>query len=243
MNAQVVCISSHEPTQPYYHWREYKESLRRFAEVPTNIGEGREWRGLHTKPYLLREWLRQGRNTSDRLIITDAWDIVFTKHPHGIGDECAHLFGDAIVFNGEKGCWPREDLREAFPQTGSAWAYLNSGFFCGPADKILALLEVMDIDGIGFDRRNEDDTGWIFPNDQGTYQDLYARQSEHGIRMVVDTQCVVAQTLSACEMDEFDFSGPHIRNKATGTEPGVFHLNGGAKEIFGPSIYAKYNLP
>lgn len=273
MNAQVVCVSSHEPKQPYYHFREFKESLRRFGEYATILGADTPWRGLMTKPLALREWLRAGRNTSDRLIVCDAWDIVFAKHPHGIGDVCQSLYGDAIVANGEKGCWPRADLMEYFPDDGSPWRYLNSGFMCGPADRFLKLLEAMGIEGIGVDRRNADDTDWIYPNDQGEYQALFAGENHAGealvyqglplgetdfqhvrrrhdgtqrvqpVPMVVDTQCQLAQTLSACEMSEFDFTGPHIRNKVTGTEPGVFHLNGGAKEIFGPAIFAKYNLP
>lgn len=267
MNAQVVCVSSRVPTEPYYHWREFVESLRRFAETPTNLGEGAEWRGLMTKPYLLREWLRAGNNTSDRLIVCDAWDIVFVKHPHWVGDRCEEWFGDAVVFNGEKGCWPRSDLECQFPDDGSPWRFLNSGFFCGPSDGILAILEAMDIDAIGFDP-----PGGPYPNDQGEYQALFCGERHGGKRivyqglpegaedfahvrrlpsgedrvqpapMVIDSQCRVSQTLSACEPSEFDFSGEYIRNVMTGTEPGVFHLNGGAKEAFGPLIYGKYGL-
>lgn len=259
MNAEVVTVSSRVPTEPYYHLGVFLESLRRFAEVPTNIGEGCQWRGLMTKPYLLREWLRAGKNRSDRLIVCDAWDIIFVQHPHGIGDRCAELWGDAVVFNGEKGCWPREDLRGAFPDDGSPWRFLNSGFMCGPADKILALVEAMDIERVGFDP-----PGGPYPNDQGEYQALFALQSRplkiwgypvvdsesgeavpeymHGVKMVVDTQCVLAQTGSACTLDEFDFSGPQIVNRLTGTTPGVWHFNGGAKELLMPAVRKKLNL-
>lgn len=237
MNAEVVCVSSRVPTEPYYHFREFLASLRVFAEVPTVLGENEPWRGLMTKPYLLRDWLRLGRNRSDRLIVCDAWDILFAKHPHGIGDRCAEWFGDAIVFNGEKGCWPREDLRDAFPDDGSPFRFLNSGFFCGPADRILALLEAMPIEAIGFDP-----PGGPYPNDQGEYQALFAQQAQHGVEMVVDTQCRLAQTLSACEPYEFDFSGPEILNQHTGTAPGVFHCNGGSKEGFMPLLLGKLGL-
>lgn len=238
MNAQVVTVASHEPTQIYYHYPAFIESLRRFSEVPTVLGMDSEWRGLMTKPFLLREWLRAGGNTSDRLIVADAFDIVFIRHPHWVGDRCAEWFGpDAVVFNGEKGCWPREDLRDAFPDDGSAWRFLNSGFMCGPADAILALVEAMDIESIGFDP-----PGGPYPNDQGEYQALFARTPQPA-PMVVDTQCRVAQSVSGCEVEEFDFSGDGIRNLATGTEPGVIHMNGGAKEVFWPVIQEKWGLP
>ncbi len=238
MNAQVATVASRVPVESYYRYDIFIESLRRFAEVPTVLGMNEPWRGLMEKPYQYRQWLREGRNASDRLILCDAYDIVFTKHPHGIGDDCARLYGDSVVCNGEKSLWPRSDLADAFTDRSSPWSFLNSGFMCGPADKILALLEYMDIESIGFDP-----PGGPYPNDQSEFQRLFSEQDKHGVKMVVDVQCNIAQTLSACEMDEFDFSGPNIRNKVTGTEPGVFHLNGGAKEIFGPAIYAKYNLP
>lgn len=224
-NAQVVTSCDKLPTASYYRYDLYLQSLARFAEVPTVLGWEQPWSGLMTKPFWLRDWLRAGNNTSDRLIVTDAFDIIFAQHPHGIGDRCAELFGDAVVTNGEKGCWPRGDLVDCFPDDGSPWRFLNSGFMCGPADKILALLEAMDCDSIGLDR-TEPDGRKVEPNDQGEYQALFAKQP---VKMVVDTQCVLAQTLSACELDEFDLSGEQIVNKFTGTTPGVFHFNGGSK--------------
>lgn len=220
INAQVVTCSSHVPTQPYYRLDCFLESLRRFAEFPVNLGAGVQWRGLMTKPYLLREWLRQGGATSDRLIVCDAWDVLFLAHPHGVGDRCAELFGDSIVFNGEKGCWPREDLKDAFPNTGD-WRFLNSGFFCGPTERIRALLEAIPIEAVGFDP-----VGGPYPNDQGEYQALFAQQAEHGVDMVVDTQCRVAMTFSATAEEEFEIRDKALYNLVTHTSPGVGHFNG-----------------
>ncbi len=242
LNAQVVTISSRVPTESYYRYDVFLSSLKRFAEVPTVLGMTDQWRGLMTKPFLLREWLRKGGNTSDRIIVADAWDVIWLQHPHGIGDRCAEMFGDAICFNCEKGMWPRADLEGAFKDRSTPWSFLNSGIFCGPADKILIALEAMKIEEVGFDI-----PGGPYSNDQGEWQSLYAGEktedNEQPVKMVVDTQCTLFQTFSACTMDEFDFNGPLIRNTITGTEPGAAHLNGGAKEIFGPAIYAKYNLP
>lgn len=222
-NAQVVTVSSHIPSQNYYRYDCFLESLRRFAEVPTVLGTTSPWRGLMTKPFLYREWLRGGHNTSDRLIICDAWDVLFLAHPHGIGDRCAELFGDSIVFNGERGLWPCGELTNDFPDTGT-WRYLNSGFMCGPADKILALLESMDLESIGVDRRNETNTDWIYPNDQGEIQKVFAKQV---VPMVVDTQCQIAMTFSATADEDFHIHDNVLYNRVTGTTPGVGHFNGG----------------
>src|SRR3990167_3558782 len=102
MNAQVVTVSNRVPDrskESYYRYDVFLESLRRFAEVPAVLGMNEPWNGLMTKAFHYRNWLRAGNNKSDRLILCDAWDIVFARHPHGVGDLCAELFGDAVVFN------------------------------------------------------------------------------------------------------------------------------------------------
>lgn len=241
MKTQVVTVSSRIPDKvktPYYHFDKFLESLLRFEVTPTVLGMDELWSGLMTKPNLLRAWLRAGNNTSDRLIVSDAWDIIFDAHPDGIGEWCAQLFGDAIVFNAEKACWPRSDLSEHFPETGTPWRYLNSGFMCGPASRILALLESMNLEEIGVDCRRPDGTK-SEPNDQGEYQKAFVAQP---VPMVVDGKCQLAQTFSGCTLDEFDLSSAWIRNKMTGTHPGVFHFNGGSKNLILPAVLEKMGL-
>lgn len=241
MNAEVVCVSSRVPDrnrESYYRYDVFLESLRRFGEVPTVLGMNEPWHGLMTKPNHFRKWLRAGKNRSDRLIVCDSWDIIFALHPHGIGDVCRDRFGDAVVFNGEKACWPRSDLSDKFPDTGTPWRYLNSGFMCGTADKILALFESMNLESIGVDRVEGGKR--IEPNDQGEMQAAFVKQP---VKMIVDGNCILAQTCSACSVDEFDFLGDKIRNKLTGTTPGVFHCNGGSKNDIMPFILKKLNLP
>lgn len=236
MNAQVVCVSSRIPTELYYRFDVFIASLRRFGDAPEILGIDHPWQGLMTKAFNYRAWLRAGMNKSDRLILCDAWDIVFALHPHGIGDRCAELFGDAVVFNGEKACWPRADLADQFPDTGP-WRFLNCGFMCGPSDKLLALFEAMNLESIGVDRQV--DGRVIEPNDQGELQAIYSSQP---VTMIVDSKCELAQTFSACSLDEFDMSGEHIKNKATGTTPGVLHFNGGSKNEIMPVMLKKLGL-
>lgn len=238
MNAEVVTVANRVPKEPYYHYGAFIESLRRFGEVPTVLGMNAEWKGLMTKPFRYRDWLRAGMNKSDRLIICDAFDIIFAAHPHGIGDRCAELFGDAVVFNAEKGCWPRADLAEHFPDPGTPWRYLNSGFICGPANQILAMFEAMNMDAIGVDHKRADGTK-SEPNDQGEIQALFVKQP---VKMVVDGKCQLSQTFSACVPEEFDFSGNPVKNLVTGTFPGVWHFNGDSKNKIMPMAMKKLNL-
>ena len=238
-SVQVVSVSSRVPTEPYYRFSTYLESLKRFQFKPVILGMNEPWGGLITKPNLLRNWLRAGKNKADRIIVCDAWDIVFCEHPQSIDERAASLYGDAIVFNAEKACWPRTDLADHFPDTGSPWRFLNNGFFCGPAEKMLACLEWQNLDALGFDRRNADDTGWIYPDDQEQGQIAYIAQP---VDMVVDTACELAQCLSASFVKEFDTRGERIRNRITGTTPGVFHFNGGSKDKLMPKFLKKWGL-
>lgn len=222
MKVQVATVSSRCPEWPYYRFDAFLESLHRFAEAPTVLGTNTPFCGLMSKAFLYRDWLRAGKNASDRLILCDAWDILFLAHPHGVADRCQELFGDALVYNGERGLWPCGELTEDFPDTGP-WRYLNSGFICGPADKLLAMFESMDLESIGVDRPNPDGSGHIQPNDQGEIQKIFKQQA---VPMVVDGRCQIAMTMHGLSEEEFTFKDGVLTNCVTGSTPGVAHFNG-----------------
>lgn len=234
---RLVCVSSRRPTEPYYNYGAFRRSLELMGVIPTVLGMNEKWSGLMTKPFHFRKWLRDGNAKGDRVILSDCWDVIFTEHPELIGHRCEELFGDAVVFNGERGCWPRADLADSFLDTGTPWRYLNSGFICGPAEKVLELLESMDLESIGVDR--VEDGKRIEPNDQGEFQAAFARQP---VKMVVDGRCEVAQTFSACTADEFEITSFGVRNRATGTTPGVLHFNGGSKNDIMPIVFQAIGL-
>lgn len=238
MKTKIVTVSSHYPTQPYYFFPVFLKSVERVGAVPITLGMNQPFNGLMTKPNHFRKWLRDGNCRGERIILCDAWDIIFTEHPDSIGERCATLYGDAVVFNGERGCWPRADLAEHFPETGTPWRYLNSGFMCGPADRILALLESMGLEEIGVDRVNPDGSR-TEPNDQGEFQKAFVAQP---VPMVVDGRCEVAQTFSACTPDEFEITASGVKNKLTGTTPGVLHFNGNSKNDILPLVMAALGL-
>lgn len=238
MKTHLVTVSSRIPTEPYYHYPVFINSLQRLGVKPTVLGMGDKWEGLMTKPNHFRKWLRDGNAKGEQVIICDCWDVIFTEHPEAIGERCQKLFGEAVVFNGERGCWPRADLAEHFPDTGTPWRYLNSGFMCGPADRILQILESMNLEEIGVDRPNPSG-GRIEPNDQGEFQKAFVAQP---VKMVVDGRCELAQTFSACDASEFEITSCGVRNRMTGTQPGVLHANGNSKETILPLVMKALGL-
>ena len=224
----VICVSTSEPTQWYYHWTEYLESLRRLGVTPTNIGEGKPWDGLMTKALILRDWLRsQGDLTGRRMIFTDAWDVLYVEHPDAIDARCERLYGDAVVFSGERVCWPDPSQTELFPPTSSPWRWMNGGMYAGPCSQVLAMLESSSIEAFGLGDAN----------DQVYFIDLYLKQP---VPIVVDQACEVFQSAVYTELDEFDLDDLPFRNRATGTKPGILHFPGNGKNTLMPYLLDRW---
>ena len=248
MSVQVVSVCNRIPDrsrEPYYRHDAFLASMARFGEAPTILGMGEPWGGLMTKPRRLRQWLREGRCTAETLIVCDAFDIIFTVPALEVAEVYRGWYTrSTLVFNAEKGLFPRGELDYATELTPGPWRYLNSGFMIAPPDVILATLEAMWLDDIADDYRAADALHggagrMIEPNDQGWYQLMYAA---HVVTMLLDHQCRLCQTLSACTLEEFDLSGDRIRNIVTGQTPCVFHFNGGSKNDLLPVFLKKWGL-
>lgn len=240
MDTEVVSVTSRIPGahEPYYRYHTWQESLARQGVTPTVLGMGEEWRGLMTKPRRLREWLRAGGATKDLLIVCDSYDVVFTAHPNTIGDRYMELFGgDQVVFNAERGLFPRGDLTHHFADTGTPWRYLNSGFFIGRPTDILAMLDAMRLEDLNNDLDADGRT--VNVNDQGWYQVGYALQV---VPQALDTHCELCCCCSACSLDDFDLAGAQVVNRLTGTAPMVWHFNGGSKNDVMPVLLEKWQL-
>lgn len=243
MKTQVVTIANRIPDrsrEPYYNYGSWLASLRKFDCEPVVLGIGEPWGGLMTIPRRLRQWLRGGNCKSQVLIMSNCYDVIFTAYPDAVAEKWGG--GDEVMFNAEKGLFPRMDLANAFPDQGTPWRYLNSGLYIGKPDCILAMLDAMNMDDICDDHPAQSPlhgSGMVNVNDQGWFQFLYA---SHAVPIVLDCKCDVFQSLSGCEWDEFDLTGKQIVNKVTKTKPLVFHANGGAKDKMLPDLCRKFGL-
>lgn len=257
----VVTVCSHNPTQPYYHYQDgFLASLARLGVTPVVLGWQEEWQGLISKPKRLRHWLRHVC-TDDVVIASDCFDVVYQEHPDTIRAKWEELWPDApIVFNAERSIFPRSDLATYFPETGTPWRYLNSGFMIGRRDDLLTMIENVDWDAIGVDRRIEVPetiyynghipfTGstekhyqhgeYYTPNDQGEYQEIWSRMP---VPMELDAKTELCFAMHGTEIDDLDLNGPKVVNRLTGTTPGVLHCNGSAKDSLLPRILEHLSL-
>lgn len=255
MSVEVVTVMNRWPDpvrESYYKPGVFFKSLERFGVKPTVLGLNEEWGGLMTKPRRLRQWLRDGKATADVLICCDAFDVVFVASPDEVGQEYARIWGEPvwapIVFNAEKGIFPRGELKSRFDKIAgdekSPWKYLNSGFYIGPPSRVLALLDSMWLDDISNDHKgtNALDGGagtHVNPNDQGWYQTIFCAQT---VPMELDYDAHVCQTLSACTIEEFHLMAGRVQNIVTGTYPLVLHCNGNSKDLLMPTFLKHLGL-
>ena len=235
---KVITVSNKVPTQPYYCWAAFNESLQRFGVTPLVLGMGEHWGGLMTKPRRLRDYLRSNY-TGEVIIVCDAWDVVFARSPEDVAKEFYdERYEDTkILWNAEKNFFPfNPDLD--FPETGTPYRYLNSGFSVGYDNAYLTLLESMDLDSIPDD--HVDPAGQhVNPNDQEYFQQAFCKQP---VPMMLDKDAIICQTLHAVEASELDLTNERIRNTVTGSYPMTFHMNG-QKELWRDALLTKLDLP
>jgi hypothetical protein len=250
----VVTVCDKTPTAPYYYLdRGFKASLARLGVEPVILGFGEHWGGLVTKPKRLRHYLRHDC-TDDVVIACDCWDLCFQSHPDEIVARWKELWPNReVVFNAERSLFPRGDLAEFFPETGTPWRYLNSGFMIGRRDDLLTMIESVDWDSIledtqfkeptevtyaGVTRRYEVDS-WFHPNDQSDYQEIWTKQP---VPIKLDTRGQLCIALHGSEFTDFDLSGPKVRHKDPDATPGALHGNGGAKNELFPALLGHLGL-
>lgn len=180
-----------------------------------------------TKPKRLLEWLKRGEATTPYLLVADSWDIVFAESPEAILEEYQNFEAD-LVLNAEKNCFPLGHLADRFPDQGTPYRYLNSGFIIGRTEAFVTMLEHMYAHnipaGYNTDDHRKPDGGVEHPNDQGFITLAYLDQP---VVMKLDVRGSLCHAL--CGVEAVDFSSSGIRNIETGVFPKAFHFNGSAK--------------
>lgn len=221
---QIITVSSHRPNEWYYCYDEFFKSVAKHGHEVTVLGKDGGYKGLLSKPKLLKQHILSGGVDSENIMFTDCWDVLFLYDP-------ALAFSlwqrEGITFNAEKNLFPRSDLDQFFPDNGSPFKYLNSGFFIGETQAILTLLEHMRLDEIPDDYRKDDGT-MHHENDQGNYIQAFTEQP---VPMNLDSDCLICQTLHGVTPEEVSiFKEIQLLNKVTNTFPIVAHANGGGKD-------------
>ncbi len=220
----IITVSSHKPAQDYYCYDDFFRICKKYGCSPVVLGQNGTYKGLISKPKLLLSYLLQNNLNAEHMIFADCWDIVFTSTPTNIMDQYSK-FNTDIVFNAERNLFPRADLADQYPDVGTPYKYLNSGFFIGKVKSIITMLESMNLSQIPDDHMMPNGQ-WHHENDQGYFLEMFPKQP---VPMKLDSNCEIAQTLHAEDIKDFELTPQGWKNKITGTYPMVWHANGGGK--------------
>lgn len=228
---QIVTVTNRWPDEvAYFCHREWLKSLQRHNVQPEILGLGMEWKGLMSKPRVLRHWLTAGFCKAGCLIVCDSWDLVFAAHPDAI---VAHweAIGRPWLIGGERSLFPAGD-EARYPKCASSHRFPNSGFIISTPGDMLKVLEHMNLDAIPDDGQ---DPANPCPNDQFYYQQAFLDQP---IPMRVDTECQFVWNLCGVDASNLELYDVHMSdgpdhkrvfNRETHTFPTCIHFNGGSK--------------
>ncbi len=182
--------------------KDLEESLIKFGydyEILTGT-----WKGFGTKVIETLEYLKTLSGYT-HFIFVDAYDVIFTA---GL-DKILEKYKGGILFSAEKNCWPDYDRDKEYPETESAWKYLNSGSYIAPIDEFIKLTDAFKIE---YDH-----------DDQRYFTDIFLGAGH----IKLDYNCEIFQSIAFCYADEFTITD-HIKNNWTKSLPVIIHGNGKA---------------
>ncbi len=226
---QIVTVSDRRPTQEYYCLWAFEKSLVKYNVKPlvlTNQLMNATFNGLGTKPNWQCRAIKEGLIKTKYVMLVDCWDLFFADHPDKAFQKYLE-FNSPVVFNSEKNCFPNflKDEYDKLEDYGSPYRYPNSGMIIGETEAILTALEFMGSPNLQEDYRKSD--GQMFhQNDQERWLEVFLQQP---VKMSLDYQQNICQTLHEVSIDEFEFTEHGIKNIQTGKFPSIYHANGGGK--------------
>lgn len=226
MSYKVVTISNRTPHEWYYLQKEFYKSLEGNDVLTINRSHERPFNGLATKPKWLYSSIKAGEIKEKYIILVDNWDVVFGAEPKEVMLKYFNENAD-IVISGESNCFP-DTYKKQYDEIAlpMPYRYLNSGVIVGSTDAILACLEAMDLPNVQDDYRNPDGSAY-HSNDQTEWQKIFLMQP---VKIVLDYNQSISQTLHNAKPEDFNFSEERIRNVITNSKPSIWHFNGGSKD-------------
>ena len=228
----ILVVANRRPTEPYYCYDDFFASCRKHGNDPIVLGAGPgEYKGLISKPKILLSYLLTGKVKDKHMVFCDCFDVVITRNPEELMERYMP-FNTSIVFNAERNFFlcaperfPCEAIKARYPDVGTPFKYLNSGFFIGETEAIITMLQSLHLENIPDDYQNPDGS-WHHEAD-GDY--IIAAFPDQVVPIKLDVKCEIAQTLHGELLENYEVSNTGIKNKITNTDPMVIHANGGGK--------------
>lgn len=192
------------------------------------IGRGKTWHGGDLsyqagggqKINELREYLATIENRL--IVVCDTFDVVPVTGSAEILSKFHRLCKpDEILISSELYCWPQNNLKDKFPDTYSAYKFVNSGVIMGHRDLIYNMIRS--------DAVSDTDDDQLF----------FTLKYLAGEKIVIDYKCELAQTLYGD--NNFVIHKNRVYNHHTNSYPAIIHGNGSAKTLL--NHYQNYLTP
>lgn len=199
------------------HYKTFIESCRRQQVQPVVLrGCTRQW-GLGQKIKLAAEFLASEQSQAfDCFVFCDAFDVILQKPLEEMAQRYLEKDSDHIIFAAEKYCYPDNWKRAIYPPAPNDYQFLNSGFWMATASLARQMFQLLQPENIP--------TGI---NDQQVFTDLFLAKV---LSIQLDYSSTYCQCLNgALEDVEYDLEAHLVRNRVTGSTPGLIHGNGNSK--------------
>lgn len=195
-----------------------RDSCKKFNYDLTVLGLGQKWNGFGDKILAIHKYLEDIEG-NDFYIITDAYDIIFTKNSENFLKDFHNNFSENdIVFNSEvlpNSYIKRKEWCDKFgynhPQTKNKYKALNAGVLCGKRKRIIEFYNLLK-KSANFKDPLTDDQEEIY----------YAFNKNKLPHLKIDYNCNLFTVVTEFNND-ISFNNNKLYNKYTKTYPYLIH--------------------
>lgn len=213
---KVITIATHHN----HHLERLLVSAKKFDIEILQLGKGREYKSHNDKTRWLLEYF-EGLDDDEIVLYTDGYDSVFLSDLKYIEEEFLKMdhpfvMGTEQNFNCDAPALSKLGFYLSYPKGKKPYRFLNAGGYIGRVGYVKDMLKRVEKDG---------------ENDQDMLNQYYAKN--HGtIKLDHDQKifsCIAGR--SGMEDDDYELTNGKIRNKITGSCPGILHAAG--KNFYG----------
>jgi len=159
-----------------------------------------------TQLNVIRKWAESYTGDATHMLYTDAFDTLALAGP----DEVVSKFGNSkMIISAEKNCYPHPERSGEYPETESAWKYVNGGGWIAEIEYFKYLCSKENLNPSSHDQV------WLM--------EAYLNNRD-GIKL--DTECEIFQTIAFSHKEEWSQQERMFVNVAHNTIPVFFHGNG-----------------
>lgn len=217
----VIAVSDRIPTEAYYCYQGFHDSLAKFGHEATILGAGKPYTGMMSRLKLPLAYMRT--ISDEHVILCDCWDLLFLASPLDIVEQF-EAKNTPIVISAERTLFPALDYGE-YPVGDTDCRYLNAGFIVARREALIEMLELIGTESMPDDHQREDGS-WQHYSEQELLHKIFCK---YPWSMRLDYGSQLCQNMYKTHPGEVMMTHSGIVNTIYDTKPMAIHWNGPAK--------------